>query len=139
MSGNSTSNNQKYATRFGEGAESNAGSDAEDTEDLGVFGLLRGTRDRAEMLELRKKTGDIRAIGYGWIAKVDFDPSGGITLHAGNETIKIKGRNLTALTRGQTSLFVGIIRHRVPWIAESNQSTTLQADRNAVLVESIEW
>jgi hypothetical protein len=137
MSGNSTM--QKYATRFGEGPEAAGTSDAEGTEDLGAFGLLRGRSDRAEMLELRKKTGNIRAIGYSWIQKVDFDPSGGITLHAGEEKIRIKGRNLNLVARQQTSLLGGIIRHRVPWLSESDQSATLQADKNVVIVEAIEW
>jgi hypothetical protein len=138
MSGSTTL--QKYTSRLSDsGGEPAATSDAEGAEDLGVFGLLRGTRDRAEMLELRKKTGNIRAIGYGWIHKVDFDPSGGITLHAGDETIKIKGRNLNVVARQQISLLGGIIRHRVPWICESDHSTTLQADESAVLVEAIEW
>src|SRR5271170_6379059 len=137
MSDNSTM--QKYATRFGEGPETAGTSDAEGTEDLGAFGFLRGTTDRAAMLELRKKTGNIRAIGYGWIQKVDFDPSAGLTLYAGDEKIRIRGRNLNGIARQQTSLLGGIIRHRVPWISESDQSTTLQADKSDVVVESIEW
>jgi hypothetical protein len=130
---------QKYATRFGENPGATGTSDSEGTEDLGAFGFLRGNTDRAEMLELKKKTGNIRAIGYGWIQKVDFDPSTGITLHAGDETIKIKGRNLNAVARQQTSLLGGIFRHRVPWISESDQSATLQADKSDVVVEAIEW
>jgi hypothetical protein len=136
MSGNST--NQKYATRFGEGLDSNGAAD-EGTEDLGAFGFLRGRTDRAEMLELRKKTGNIRAIAYSWIQKVDFDPSAGITIHAGDEKIVIKGRNLNALGREQISLLGGVIRHRVPWISESDQSGTLQAEKTSVVVEAIEW
>jgi hypothetical protein len=130
---------QKYTSRIGDGAESGATSDAEGTEDLGAFGFLRGTRDKAEMLELRKKTGDIRAIGYGWIEKVDYDPSGNIILYAGDEKIKIKGRNLNVVARQQVSLLGGIVRHRVPWIVESDQRETLQADKNTVVVEAIEW
>jgi hypothetical protein len=129
----------KYAARFGDSADAATPSDAEGTENLVVFGFLRGARDRAEMLELRQKTGNIRAIGYGWIQKVDFDPSSGITLFVGDETIRIKGRNLNALGGPQISLLGGIIRHRVPWIAEADQSTALQADKNSVVVEKIEW
>lgn len=137
MSGNSTI--QKYASRFGEGPEAATPADAEGTEDLGAFGFLRGRTDRAEMLELRKKTGNIRAIPYGWIQKVDFDPSAGLTIYAGEEKIVIKGRNLNAIARQQTTLLGGIVRHRIPWISESDQSTTLQADKNAVIVEAIDW
>jgi hypothetical protein len=128
----------KYAARFGDSAETAISSDAE-ADNLGGFGFLRGTRDRAEMLELRKKTGDIRAIGYAWIQKVDFDPSGMITLFVGDETIRIKGRNLNAVASQQMSLLGGILRHRVPWIGEADQSAALQADNNSVVVETIEW
>jgi hypothetical protein len=137
MSGNGTM--QKYATRFSEDPDAGGSSDVQGTEDMGTYGLLRGRTDRAEMLELRKKTGNIRAIAYGWIQKIDFDPSDGLTLHAGDETVRIKGRNLNAVARQQISLLGGIFRHRVPWISESDQSTTLQADKNSVVVESIEW
>lgn len=98
-----------------------------------------GSRDRAEMLELRQKTGNIRAIGYGWIEKVDFDPSAGITLFVGSETIRIRGRNLNVLASQQVSLLGAIIRHRAPWIGEADQSTALQSDKTAVVVEKIEW
>jgi hypothetical protein len=137
MSGNPTP--QKYASRFGEEAESGAMSDMEGTENLGNYGLLRGARDTAEMLELRKRTGNIRAISFSWIQKVDYDPSSGMTLFAGDEKIRIRGRNLNLIARQQISLLGGIIRHRVLWISESDQSTTMQADKNAVVVEMIEW
>src|SRR5579859_1983423 len=107
MSGNNTL--QKYIGRVsGNGQEEGAGSDAEGAEDLGAFGLLRGVRDRAEMLELKRKTGNIRAIAYSWIHRIDFDPVIGITLYYGTETIRIKGRNLNAVARQQVSLLGGI-------------------------------
>jgi hypothetical protein len=137
MSGNSTI--QKYASRFGEGSEAAPNPDAEEIDDLGAFGFLRGRTDRAEMLELRKKIGNIRAIPYGWIQKVDFDPSAGLTIYVGEEKIIIKGRNLNAVARQQTTLLGGIVRHRIPWIAESDQSSTLQADKDAIVVEMIRW
>jgi hypothetical protein len=137
MSGNNTL--QKYTSRFGDAVEASNALDDLDTDDLGAFGFLRGTSDRAEMLELRKKTGDIRAIGYGWIEKIDFDPSAGITVYAGEEIIRIKGRNLNAVAGRPISMLGGIMRHRVPWIAESDQSKMLQAIGSDVVVEAIEW
>ena len=136
---NASPQHAKYATRFSDEAVASATSDAEGTENLGAFGFLRGSRDRAEMLELRQKTGNIRAIGYGWIEKVDFDPSAGITLFVGSETIRIRGRNLNVLASQQVSLLGAIIRHRAPWIGEADQSTALQSDKTAVVVEKIEW
>lgn len=128
----------KYADRLSEDGAT-AASDAEGTENLGAFGYLRGASSRAQMLELRRKTGNIRAIGYGWIDKVDFDPSTGITIFTGGEKITIRGRNLNTPARQQVSVLGGILRHRVPWIGEADQSTLLQADKQAVVIESIEW
>jgi hypothetical protein len=129
---NANISNQKYTSRFGDGPERSADTDAEGTEHLGAYGLLRGSRDRSEMLELRKKTGNIRAISYAWLEKVDFD-------YAGQEKIRIKGRNLDAIASHHISLLGGVLRKRVPWISESNQSALLQADKDAVVVESIDW
>jgi hypothetical protein len=44
-------------------------------------------QERAIMLERRKKTGLIVAIGYGWIETVEFEPSEGIKVHAIAQTI----------------------------------------------------
>jgi hypothetical protein len=128
---------QKYSTRFGVTAESAQASDSDDAENLGVFGYVRGRTDRAEMLELKKRTGNIRAVSYSWIQKVDFDPSSGITIYAGDETITIRGRNLNS--GQQTTVLAGIIKHRALWIVESDQSALLQADKSAAVVESIQW
>jgi hypothetical protein len=136
MSGNPAT--QKFASRFGDTVDSLPVTDSE-CDDLGAYGFLRGTTDRSEMLELRKKTGNIRAIQYGWISKIDFDPSAGITLYAGDETIRITGRNLNRIRGDQTTLLGGIFRHRVPWVRESDQSSALQADKETVVVEKIEW
>jgi hypothetical protein len=131
---------QKYTSRVREfDADSAVASNAEGAQDFGCFGFLRGTRDRAMMLELRKKTGNIRAIAYSWIQLIDFDATGEITLFYGTETITIKGRNLNNVARQQISLLGGILRHRVPWIVESNQSGMLQADKTEVVVEAIAW
>ncbi len=124
----------KYLGRKDEGDIEGAPSEAspDGTEDLGAFGWLRGQRERAVMIELRKKTGDIIAIGYGWIDKIEFNPSQGITLHCGRQTIKITGRNLNAEARPQVRLYQGLTRHRVPWIQEADHAADLRADKKAV-------
>ncbi len=108
------------------------------SEDLGAFGWLRGPRERAVMLELRKKDGAIVAVAYGFINRVEFNPSEGITLRSGQEKIIIKGRGLNAEIRPQIRLFQGITRHRVPWIQEADPATLLRAEKNVVIVEAIE-
>jgi hypothetical protein len=109
------------------------------SEDLGAFGWMRGTRERAVMLELRRKDGTIVAVAYGFINRVEFNSIDGITLRCGQEKISIKGRGLNAELRPQIRLFQGITRHRVPWIQEADASSALQAGKNGVVVESIEW
>ena len=132
---------QKYASGRGPDAGSDAElpDDADASDDLGSFGWLRGTRDRAVMLELRKKTGNALAVSYGWLERVEFDPSEGITLHLGGQKITIKGRNLNGEARPQVRLFNGICRHRVSWIQEADQSADLQANMALPIVEQIIW
>ncbi len=79
------------------------------------------------------------AIGYGWLERVEYDPAEGLTLRAGSLKIRIKGRNLNAEIRPQMRLFEGLARQRVAWIQEMDQATILRADKNGVVVETIEW
>lgn len=131
---------QRYVTgrdsRLGIAAEH---AEADACDDLGAFGWLRGIRDRAVMLELRRKDGSIVAIGYGWLERVAFDPSEGITLSAAGQKIRIKGRNLNAETRPAVRLFEGIVRHRVPWVREADRAATMEAEARATIIDSIEW
>jgi hypothetical protein len=110
-----------------------------DAEDLGAFGFLRGMQARSVMVELRKRSGETLAVGYGYIDRILLDPSEGITLCCGTRNIAIKGRNLNKEIRPQVTLFQGLTRNRVPWLAEANQATMLQAQKNAVIIESIRW
>jgi hypothetical protein len=131
---------QRYVT----GRESRVGMNAEHAEadacdDLGAFGWLRGIRDRAVMLELRRKDGSIVAIGYGWLERVEFDPSEGITLSAGGQKIRIKGRNLNAEVRPSVRLFEGIARNRVPWVREADTATCMAAGDKDTIVDSVSW
>ena len=112
--------------------------EADGLDDLGAFGFLRGTHDRALMLELRHKDGTITAYTYAWLSKTRFNPSEGITLHFGAETVKISGRNLNAELRQHVRLFSGIVRHRVPWIQEADEPSAMEAPKSAVVIERIE-
>jgi hypothetical protein len=114
-------------------------ADSTDTEDRGCFGWLRGIRDRAIMLELRKTDGHVLAIGYAWLERVEFEPETGITLYLPGRKVRITGSGLNSETRPTVRLFDGIIRHRVPWIRESNRSESLITVEDAALVEQIQW
>jgi hypothetical protein len=90
------------------------------------------------MLELRKKDGSIFAIAYGFIDRMQFDPTEGITLRSGQSAIRIKGRGLNAEIRPQVRLFQGLTRHRVSWVQEADATMRVHAAKNAVLVDAIE-
>jgi hypothetical protein len=109
----------------------------DDPVNLGAFGWLRGVRDRAVMLELRRKDGSVVALAYAWLERADFDPSQGITLKFGADKVKISGRNLNAEVRTNLRLFTGILRHRVPWIQEADRPTAIAAGKDAVVIDAI--
>lgn len=127
---------QRIAARANDNVET---AEAEQLDDLGVFGWLRGVRDRAVMLELRKKDGNILAVGYAWLDKVEFNPSQGIVLCLGGQKITIRGRNLNEELRPNVRLFQGLCRHRVPWIQEADEATFMESQGRGTLVEEIEW
>jgi hypothetical protein len=130
---------QRYTEKNGDTPTGSAATDeAEIADDLGAFGWLREARDRALMLQLRKANGNILAIGYSWLERVEFDPSEGITLHAAGQRIRIRGRNLNGEVRPNVRLFQGIAWHKVAWIQEADSASTLQAGRSATIVDRIE-
>lgn len=102
-----------------------------------MFG--QGIRDFARMLELRKKDGNILAVGYAWLEKAEFDPSEGITLHTGPQRIRISGRNLNAEVRPSIRLFEGITRHRVPWIREASEVDEMMSTNGVTVIKNITW
>lgn len=113
--------------------------ESEVPDDLGSFGWLRGMRERAVMLELRRKSGDILAIGYGWLERISYDPSEGITLSLAGQKIRIKGRNLNAEIRPTIRLYEGLTRHRVPWVREADHRECMTAADTDTIVDTIEW
>lgn len=129
----------KYTARVGGTGDADEISDADGTEDLGAFGWLRGPRDRCNMLELRKRGGNVLAIPYGFISTILFDASDGIAIRCGDMSILIKGRNLNGEARPQVRLFQGLTRHRVPWVAEIGKTDQLRLPADAVVIQSIEW
>jgi hypothetical protein len=112
-------------------------SDQESVEDRGSYGVMRVMRDRATMIELRKKDGDIMAIPYAMIEKMRFNPNDGITIHALGNEIRIKGRHLNITDGTKLGLFNGLCRQRIAWVQENPRA--LGADHNTTLIESITW
>lgn len=129
----------KYTKRSATADVQKPEPEADEAEDLGCFGWLRGVRDRSIMLELRKKDGHILAVAYSWLERVEFEPSDGITLHLPGRKIRITGSGLNSEARPTVRLFDGITRHRVPWISEADRAERLKTGEGTVSVESIQW
>jgi hypothetical protein len=127
----------KFVTRLPE-PEATVAAESDELDDLGTFGYLRGVRDRAIMLELRHRSGNVTALGYAWLERAEFNPSEGITLHFSGKTIRITGRNLNAEVRPNVRLFAAILRHRVPWIQEAGSAAVMEAKKNATIIEEFE-
>lgn len=130
---------RKFEDRLVESGVATATPSSSETDDLGAFGWLRGIKDRAIALELRKKDGNIVAFSYGYVSSVEFDPSEGITLHAAGQAIRIKGRNLNAEVRPTVRLYEGLVRQRVPWVRESDRAENFEALRDSTIVDAIEF
>lgn len=116
-----------------------AAADDEACDNLGCFGWLRGTRERAVMLELRKKNGSILAVNYSWLERLEFDPSEGITLHTAGQAIRIKGKHLNGAPATHAKLFEGLTRHCVPWVQEAALADKFDLGSATCVVESIDW
>lgn len=115
-------------------------SEAEsDADDLGAFGWLRGSRERALTLELRRKTGSIVAWSYSLLQKMEFEPSGTIALWFPGQKIVIHGRNLNAESRPNVRLFAGLTRQKVPWIQEIPEIDRFESPKEVTVVDRIEW
>jgi hypothetical protein len=86
-----------------------------------------------------RKSGEVVAIAYSWIERVEFNPTEGITLHVHGDKIRIKGRNLNAEARPEIRLFQGIARHRVAWVQEADRPGTMNSSETTAIVEKIDW
>ncbi|MBC7855285.1 MAG: hypothetical protein IAF94_17795 [Pirellulaceae bacterium] len=128
---------QRYLRTDRDEPESPANEEGE-VDDLGSFGWLRGIRDRAAMLEFRQKDGNSIAFDYGWLRKVEFNPSDGLVLHFGGDAVvKITGRNLNRPTRPNVQLLRGILAHRILWIQEASEPDILKAADHTTVIEQI--
>lgn len=96
--------------------------DPNSSEDWGTFGVLRGAKERAVMLNLKLKTGDDDdAFAYALLERVTFDRSIGIVLRFPGIQVTLIGRNLKQPVGSGVSLLEAIHRHRVSWISECDE------------------
>ncbi len=103
----------------------------EDTEDeFPCYGRLRGPRQAAFMLELRRATGDGEAFDYGLLGRVRFDPSAGLALHFANGVVTVRGRNLRPV-------FEAALTRRLLWVREAAEPGRAGGDPDATVVTAI--
>jgi hypothetical protein len=107
-------------------------------QDCGTHGLLRGSGDRALMLECRFRDGNREAFPYALLERVSFDPSEGLMLHFPGARVTFRGRNLSIASLASVSLLDAILRHRVPWVAESEELHAATRPKEAAVVTRIE-
>ncbi|MFO0812091.1 MAG: hypothetical protein U0796_02665 [Gemmatales bacterium] len=115
-------------------------SDTNETEEddvSGVFGCLRGLKEKALMLELRLKSGNSESFSYALLDRVCYNPTSGITLHFGVNTVHVYGQRLKTEVRPNVNLYEGLLRHRITWIKEAGQAESLasQAPINVTGIE----
>lgn len=111
----------------------------EDVESFPSFAVLRGVRERAVCVELRKKTGETIALPNGMIHRFEFDASNTIKLNCADGLIvTMTGTNLSAPIRPGLSLFSALARYIVPWVCEAERTATLTAEP-PIVVTRIEW
>lgn len=127
----------KYARRDG---QQGGGDGGEPVDGLGCFGILRGIRDRAPAIELRRKTGAVLVVSYSYIEKMEFDPTNGVTLRSGGQSIRLKGRNLAADIRPNIRLITALASQRLAWVQEVGKPDLVMAAASQIpVVEAIEW
>lgn len=106
-----------------------------------AFGFLRGTRERATMIEFRLRTGNRKALPYSWLGPVDYDPSRGLLLRfVGDQVylVLVRGWNLAAPVTGGTDLYErGVLRHRVLWVREMSPPALAKVPKDQVAVQDI--
>lgn len=120
--------------------QSNQSDDANDhdvVEDQGAYGIFRAPRERALMLELRKKDSTVLAIPYALIEQITFSPADGITLYTCGHEIRITGRNLNSATGPKIGLLNGLCRHRIAWIQEYSRAAAAEPNTTATQIDAI--
>lgn len=112
--------------------------DPDAADDCGCYGLLRGVKERAVMLDLHLKTGNRVAFAYALLDRVTYDPSAGLTLRFYGVEVKLVGRNLARPGASGASLLDALHRHRVPWIREVDELQSWPVAPDVTVVTQIE-
>jgi hypothetical protein len=106
-------------------------------EDLASYGLLRGNKERALMLNFRLLDGTQDAFPFTLLERILYSPGVGITLRFVGVLVTIEGQNLAARPPSSVGLLDGLHRHRVPWIAETDMFHEAAKPQSGIVVTKI--
>lgn len=112
--------------------------DAAAFDDCGAFGFLRGTRDRALMIDFRFQNGTCEGFATATLDRVIYTPSEGLVLRFLGVQVVLHGRNFAAPQPSGVSLLQALHRHRVPWVREVEELRGQFYPPDAVVVTRIE-
>lgn len=115
-----------------------ADDDPDAFDDCGCYGLLRGAKERAVMLDLQFQSGNRVAFAYALFERATYDPSAGLALRFYGVEVKLIGRNLDRAGESGTGLLDSLLRHRVPWIREVEELRGWLNAPDATVVTKIE-
>jgi hypothetical protein len=111
--------------------------DADECDDLALYGLLRGNKERTLMLNFRLLDGTQDAFPLTLLERILYDPSFGITLRFVGVLVLIEGENLAMQPPSSVGLLDGLHRHRVPWIAEVDALHSAAKSQGGIVVNKI--
>lgn len=113
-------------------------ADEDAADDLGAFGCLRGSRDRALMIDFRLVGGGRVAFPYATLERVAYDPSEGVALRFLGAEVLLRGQNLAAGQGGGPALLEALHRHRAAWVRETEELASLLLAPGAAVVTRVE-
>ena len=111
--------------------------DPDACDDLASYGLLRGNKERALMLNFRLLDGTQDAFPFTLLERILYSPSNGITLRFPGVLVTIEGENLAARPPSSVGLLDGLHRHRVAWIAEVDAFHGAAKSHDGIVVTKI--
>jgi hypothetical protein len=81
--------------------------EAENSPD--AFSIVADRRQKL-MVAFRFQDGNAKALSYGYLVAIDFDPSEGIAMDFSGYEVRLKGRNLGPLFSGLVSQRIGVVQ-----------------------------
>jgi hypothetical protein len=128
--------NDRTHSLFSSRLEPEVAHEADSEESVQTFAYLRGVRDRAAMLELRRRDGSSVAFSYTMLDRASYDPSDGIRLSFPGTEVRLVGVRLNEPVDRGLRMYELLLRHRVTWVQEASHADSLEATER-IVVEQI--